>query len=292
MKNTFRDDKNIKQLIDWACQKNDVRAMLLTSSRTYPSSNVDIFSDYDVILVVNEIQPYYSDRSWLADFGKVLAVYRDPFEIYYGFNKFAYITQYEDGLKFDFTVWPIELLKTISKDTTLPADLDIGYSVLLDKDHLTEGLKTPTYQAYIPTPPSQEDYLTEIEVFFHEATYVAKNLWRGDLIFAKYNLDYAMKTRHLLTMLEWQIEIDHHWSLKPGNLGKGLRKLVSPQLWAELESTYVGAAEEENWKALFKTIELFRKIAIQVGEHFDFPYPYDLEKRVLDYLIKVKNMPK
>ncbi len=288
--NKLSSEKIINQLIHWARKKSEIRAMLLTSSRTNPDVNVDIFSDYDIILVVKDIQPFYSDRAWLADFGKVLAVYRDPLEIFCGFEKFAYITQYEDGLKIDFTVWPVELLNTISKEPNLPVDLDIGYSVLLDKEHLTDDLKTPTHQAYIPNPPSQEDYLTEIEVFFHEATYVAKNLWRNDLMFAKYNLDYVMKTRHLLTMLVWRIEIDHHWSFKPGNLGKGLKRQITPQLWAELESTYVGAAEEDNWTALFRTIDLFRKITIEVGNHFSFPYPHELDKRVITYLLKVKNI--
>lgn len=68
----------------------------------------------------------------------------------------------------------------------MPEELDIGFQVLMDKDRITFGLKKPTHQAYIPKPPSQEEYLNRIEEFFHEATYVAKKLWRGDQHFAKY----------------------------------------------------------------------------------------------------------
>jgi aminoglycoside 6-adenylyltransferase len=198
----------------------------------------------------------------------------------------------KNGLKIDFILWSIGILQNIIQKQQLPDELDVGYTVLIDKNDLTEGLKSPTHRAHIPSPPSQADYQERTEEFFHEATYVAKNLWRGDLIFAKYNLDYAMKARNLLPMLEWKIEIERNWSLKPGLLGKGLKKIINPQLWKELEDTYTGADEEENWKALFSTIALFRKIAVLVGEHFSYPYPYDLEERVTAYLLQVKKKPR
>lgn len=36
---------------------------------------VDILSDYDVILIVQDIHPFVTDRTWLNDFGDVLVVY-------------------------------------------------------------------------------------------------------------------------------------------------------------------------------------------------------------------------
>ena len=79
--------------MDWAEKREPVRAMLLTSTRTSPNARVDLFSDYDVILVVTDIHPFFADRGWLEDFGRVLVVYRDPIRLVYGVGKFAYITQ-------------------------------------------------------------------------------------------------------------------------------------------------------------------------------------------------------
>jgi aminoglycoside 6-adenylyltransferase len=98
---------------------------------------------------------------------------------------------------------------------------------LLDKDHLTDQLKAPTHKAHIPASPTEAEFQTLVEEFFHESTYVAKHLGRGDLIALKYNLDQAMKQINLRWILEWRIEIDHHWSVNPGAYGKGLRKLLS-----------------------------------------------------------------
>ena len=265
-----------------------VRAMLLTSSRADPKAHLDLFSDYDVILVVTDIHPFFEDRTWLQDFGQVLVVYRDPIRLDYGLEAFAYITQYEDGTKIDFTLWPVETLSRVKAGSELPHCLDVGYAVLLDKDRLTDGLRPPTYRAFIPDPPTEIAYQTLVEEFFHEATYVAKHLWRDDLMAAKYNLDHAMKHDNLRVMLEWRFEIDHHWSVKPGDYGKGLKKRLDREIWTELENTYVGAGLAENWEALFKTISLFRRIAIQVGTELGYAYPQELDLRVTSYLQKVR----
>src|SRR5688572_6477472 len=173
----------ISKLVQWAEQRESIRAMLLTSTRAIPNAPVDILSDYDVVLVVRDIHPFLEDRSWLEDFGEVLVVYWDP--IYadpdYGIEKTANVTQYADGLKIDFTLWPVELLQKIVQAATLQAQLDAGYRVLLDKDRLTEGIKLPTFRAYIPIPPTEQVYQKTIEDFFSDAPYVAKCLWRGEL---------------------------------------------------------------------------------------------------------------
>ena len=280
----------IEQLIQWGDRQPLVRAMLLTSSRAIPDAPSDVFSDYDVILALLDVHPFYEDRSWLEAFGRVLVLYRDPLILEGGLERSAYVTQYENGLKIDFTLWPVELLQRDAADPQLPDEFDAGYRVLLDKDHLTDGLKPPTYRAYLPTPPTATQYQDTVEGLFQEATYVAKFLWRDDLVAAKHLLDYYMKQEHLRPMLEWRMEIDHQWSVKPGPYGRRLKKWLRPDLWAELEGTYTGAGLEENWEAMFRTIALFRKVAIEVGERLGYSYPHDLHRRAVAYLEKVRNL--
>src|SRR5919108_2899321 len=98
-------------LVQWAEERDSVRAMLLTSTRAVPNAMVDHFSDYDVILIVEDIHPFFEDRSWLENFGEVLVVYWDPIssDPDYQIETTANVTQYADGLKIDFTLWPVEL---------------------------------------------------------------------------------------------------------------------------------------------------------------------------------------
>jgi len=214
-------DPIIQRLIRWGTEQPAVRAMILTSSLTSPTAPVDLLSDYDVILAVDDVRPFYQSRAWLSDFGPFLVLYRDPLQLDYGLERFAYITQYENGLKIDFTLWTAGILPRVAAEPTLPDELDVGYVLLLDKDNLAQGLKPPSYRAHIPDPPGEEAYLEEIELFFHEATYVAKYLWRADLVAAKHIFD-SIKVGNLRQMLEWSIEIDRDWSLKPGAYGRYL----------------------------------------------------------------------
>jgi aminoglycoside 6-adenylyltransferase len=283
-------DEVVEQLIRWADSHQLIRAVVLTSSRAIPHASLDLFSDYDVILAVQSVQPYYVDRTWLETFGPVLAVYRDPMIPENGLERSAYVVQYENGLKIDFSLWPIELLQRVVENPHLPAEFDAGYQVLLDKDRLTTELKPPTYSAYIPTKPTEVNYLELLEGFFLDTTYVAKCLWRDDLMAAKHIMDNSLKQEHLRPMLEWHVEIDHQWSLKPGPYGRRLKQYLRPDLWTELERTYTGAQLEANWKALFRTIELMRRVAREVGERLKYTYPQELDQRVVNYLDKVNQL--
>jgi aminoglycoside 6-adenylyltransferase len=291
MNDTHHPNDVINKLVQWAEQRSSIRAMLLTSTRAIPNASVDILSDYDVILVVEDIHPFFEDRNWLGDFGAVLVVYWDPIhpESDYGIEIFANVTQYADGLKIDFTLWPVELMRKIVQAPALPAELDAGYRILLDKDRLTEGMKPPTYTAYIPVPPTNEMYQKWVEDFFSDAPYVAKCLQRGELLPAKWCLDYDMKHVYLRPMLEWHVALNHGWSLPVGCLGKGLKKHLPPEIWSHLESTYAGADIADNWEALFRTIELFGQVAIEVGEGLGYAYPHDLDQRVTNYVQQMQH---
>jgi len=289
MDDKLREDPVIQQLIHWAGQKEAVRAVILTSSLVNPQAPVDRLSDYDVILAVDDVRPFYDSRGWLSDFGPLLVLYRDPLSQFQGLERFAYITQYEDGLKIDFTLWTAGILPRIAAEVVLPDMLDVGYELLLDKDNLAAGLQPPAYRAHIPRPPDEAQYLEEVELFFHETTYVAKYLWRDDLVAAKHIFD-SIKVGNLRRMLDWLIEIDHDWSLKPGAYGRYLKRTLRPAIWTQLEETYVGPGLEENWRALFKTVDLFRQVAQEVGEHLGYTYPADLHRRATVYLEWVRDL--
>ena len=287
-----KEEEVFHTLIQWAEPRESIRAMLLTSTRAVPYAAVDFLSDYDVILIVEDIHPFYEDRRWLEDFGEVLIVYWDP--IYpdpeHGIEKTSNVTQYVDGLKIDFTLWPVDLLRMITQAPSLQAELDAGYRILLDKDHLTDAMKPPTYRAYIPTPPTKEAYQLHINDFFSDVPYVAKCLLRGELLPMKWCLDYDMKYVYLRPMLEWFVGVKHNWSVPTGSLGKGLKKKLPPEIWSQLEDTYTGANTSDNWDALFRTVALFRQVAMEVGAGLGYTYPMELDQRVTTYVQGVRNM--
>ncbi len=286
------EQDRLDQLIKWGQAQDPVCAIVLTSTRSIPGVAVDILSDYDVILYVREVLPFYENCLWLAAFGEVMALYRDPLETRDGFQKVGYVVQFVGGLKIDFTILPPDALTKIIQDGTLPAEYDAGYRVLLDKDNLSEGLPPPSYQAYIPKPPSQERFNEVIDSFFLDGTYVARYLWRDDVLAARAILDQYMKQEGLLTVLWWLVEIEHGWTVKPGLYGRGLRKWLRAGLWKELEATYPNLESGEIWRALYQTFDLMRKAATEVGDHFGFGYPEEQERKTREYLKGIQSLEK
>jgi len=199
---------------------------------------------------------------------------------------------YRDHTKIDFALWPVELLQRVVEQQMSTDMLDWGYRVLLDKDGLAARLPAPTRTAHIPPIPTEQDYLALIEEFWWESTYVAKNLWRDDVVFARYNLDVVMRNELLLPLLEWRIELDHDWTWKPGVVGRGLKRALAPDLWSAFEQTYVGPGLAENWAALFTMTALFRRVAIEVGQALGYTYPQELDDGVTAYLEEAHRLPR
>jgi aminoglycoside 6-adenylyltransferase len=172
----------------------------------------------------------------------------------------------------------------------LPKELDVVYTVLLDKDRLTVGMRPPTNEAYVPSRPDEEAYLAVVNNFFGDAPYVAKYLWRDELLPAKQCLEVEMRHRYLRPMLEWRMERDRGWSEPTGNLGKGLKKRLPIEIWEKLEGTCAGAGIADNWEALFRTMALFRRVATEVAADLGYAYPLNLDRRVTAYVREVRNL--
>jgi len=290
----LQTDQVICHLIDWATAQESVRAVLITSTRAQPHPKTDRFSDYDIILVVRDVEPFNTERSWLNAFGEVLVSYWDSLHLdpTHSLPRGGNVIQFKGGLKIDFTLWSVALAQQIAAAPTLPDDLDDGYQILLDKDQLLAALSPPTYTVFIPTPSTEEFYQRWIEEFFSDAPYVAKCLWRDELLPAKWCLDYDMKHVYLHRFLEWRVQLDHNWSARTGSLGKGLKKQLPPDIWAHLERCFAGADLEENWVALLATMALFRRLAVEIGAQLGYTYPITLDQAVTAFVQQMQNTPR
>lgn len=285
-----QDKDVVGKLVAWGMAHPLIRAMILTSSRTRPDGPVDLLSDYDLILAVSDVGPFAFDDAWTSDYGSPMVRWGDQSEMH-GLTTYFRGVVYQDYVKIDYSIWPVELLDHITASASLPDQLDVGYRVLFDKEQRTAGWKPPSYQAHIPTRPAQAEYQALIEEFWWSTTYVAKSLWRDDLVFAKWVLDQDLKLETMRRMLEWRIEIDHNWSVKPGVYGRGLKQLLPPDIWREFAGTYVLLDVEETWAALSRVIALFRQVAADVGNVLGYTYPQEVDDLVSAYLEAIRKMP-
>ena len=289
MDNGERSDQVIAALLAWGERDPAIRALILTSSRAIPDAPIDRLSDYDLIVALAEIAPFLRDERWLHHYGTPLICFND-YRVVDGHDSYARLVLYEDGTKIDYTLWPVALLERIAASPQLPDELDVGYRILLDKDGLTSRIAAPTRNAHRPRRPTEAEYLALVEEFWWETTYVAKNLWRDELFPARYSFDAVIKFDLLRRMVEWSIASQHNWQHNSGNLGRGLKRTLSPETWSEIEHTFVGTDNEENWQALFVTTALFRRVASAVARDLDYDYPLELDRHVVRHLQQIKTL--
>ena len=188
-------------LVAWGAIQPSIRVMILTSTRARPEGPVDLLSDYDVILAVSDAERFGRDDRWVSDYGAPMVRYSDTGELY-GLTTYFHGVVYENGVKIDYTVWPLALLDRLAAEVALPDEFDASYTVLLDKDGRRSWLEPPSYGAYVPARPSAAAYRSLVEEFWFTSTYVAKSLWRTELLFARWCLDQELKLGVVRRLLE------------------------------------------------------------------------------------------
>jgi aminoglycoside 6-adenylyltransferase len=192
--------------------------------------------------------------------------------------------QFVDGNRIDLGIF------TLAQWQARPTD---SLSVLLlDKDGVIEAFPPPNDSDYLPRPPSAKAFSDCCNEFWWCSPYVAKGLWRGEILYARHMHDEVLRGDELMKMLRWYIGIRTGFQVNPGKLGKYFQQYLEPELWELLLKTYTDASDENTWAALFTTCSLFRRVAVLVAEHFGFDYPFEDDRRVTAHLEYVRTLPR
>lgn len=272
-------------LLDWAKSNEEIRTIILTNSRAKLEASKDLFSDYNVELLVKDLQPFLSDE-WVGNFGAIISL--RPLKAVVNENWVTRLVLYEDGVRIYFQISTNESVKQLTKASRLPPEYDNGYKVLLDKDNLTHGIKPSSYSAFVTKKPTEEDYTKLMNDFWWNAIYVAKNLWRNELYSSKFMLDNVIRFSLLFQKVtEWYIGVQHGWNVNPNKSGRWLKNYLDMQTWMDLEMIFAEANKEDNWKAMFRSADLFKQLGVEVGTKLGYSYPYHTEQYVKKYLLKV-----
>jgi aminoglycoside 6-adenylyltransferase len=273
-------------IMDTAKNDDRIRAVLLNGSRTNPDARPDIFQDFDITYFVTEVSSFRDDPAWINRFGELMILQmpeamEDPPPMNDG--HFAYLMQFSDGNRIDLTLFPLDRLGEFERESlTL---------LLLDKDGFLEPFPPPSERDYLPHPPTPKAFWDCCNEFWWVCPYVAKGLWREEVIYAKTMLDQPVREQ-LMKMLVWYIGIKTEFSCNPGKHGRYFQQYLEPEVWDMLQKTYADASYDDTWEALFTMCNLFRRIALPIAEHFGFDYPHGDDKRVNVHLEHVRFLPK
>jgi aminoglycoside 6-adenylyltransferase len=274
-------------ILNFAKNDDNIRAIVMNGSRANPNAPKDVFQDYDIACLVNDMTVYVRNPDIPPIFGEIMIVQEPenmqepPSE---GDGHYTYLMQFKDGNRIDLSFDPPELFKAGLEDS-----LTI---VLLDKDDVLGNVPPSSDVDYWAKKPTDKQFQDCCNEFWWVSPYVAKGLWRGELTYAKCMMDGVVRDEQLLKMLAWYFGVKTDFKKSPGKLGKYIKADVEPEIWAELECVYCDADFENIWKSLFALGSLFRKLATSVASHFGFHYPQQDDDNVTEYLHRIKAMPK
>jgi len=268
------------ELVTWAEHVDDIRAILIVGSQARQVKPADEHSDLDLSLYVtgNHHQNSDSYLAWMREFAPVWMILDEHHD-----DTQSWLILYQDGIKVDFSVTPISVLRPLIDEHYLWDDQQRGYIILLDKDRLTVQLPDPT--PFVPppyTPPTQAQFIKCIEGYFYGAVYLAKQLTRGNLWKAKW-ADQMQQTM-LLEMLEWHAHAAHHTPVDTYYRGDFMREWVSETTWQDLHRVFAHFDAEDSWKALLASLHLFSRLTEETAVKLGYAYPLTMMSEVLAYI--------
>ncbi|MGE7997734.1 aminoglycoside 6-adenylyltransferase [Lysinibacillus sp. NPDC093190] len=277
----MRSEKEMMELILRVAEKDErVRAVGMNGSRTNSNVPEDTFRDYDIVYLVSDLQSFLTNHDWINVFGRRIIIQTPEDMVMFPpelGGRFSYLMLFVDGNRIDLMLIPIE-----EKDIYCSED---GLTViLLDKDGDMPKLSEPTDKDYWVKKPSAEFFADCCNEFWWVTTYVAKGLWRQEILYAYNHLNSVREM--LLTMLEWRVGIGTNFSLSVGKNSKYLERYVNKDIWKRLMKTYPSGDYEQVWNSLFETIDLFEQIAIEVADILEYQYPFEDANKVKQYLHK------
>lgn len=280
----MRTDKEMMDLILNVAKDERIRAVVINGSRTNTNAPKDIFQDYDIVYIVRDINSFINDNSWIDVFGERLIMQMPEsmsmFSSEYK-DRFHYLMQFVDGNRIDLTLLPISQSEIYIKEDKLTV-------VLLDKDNFLPLIQSPSDEDYWVKQPTAEFFDNCCNEFWWVCTYVAKGLWRNEILYAKAHMDNNIRPM-LLKMLEWRVGIDTGFSVSIGKFGKYIEKYLPEDIWKLFISTYTNSSYENTWESLFTACDLFNSTSKYVASYFSYKYIYD--KSITQYLKYVQNLP-
>jgi aminoglycoside 6-adenylyltransferase len=273
-------------ILDTARMDERIRAVILSGSRANANAPRDPFQDFDIVYLVTDVAPFRRNEQWIARFGELMILQmpedmQDPPPPADG--GYTYLMQFADGNRIDLGLWPVDRLEELERDS-----LSV---LLLDKDGIVQGFDPPSEHDYLPRPPTAEAFADCCNEFWWVSPYVAKGLWRKEIVHAKHVLDHYVRDQ-LMKMTTWYAGVETAFGRNPGKFGKHLEQYLEPELWEMLLSTYADAGYERTWQALFTACDLYRRMALRVAAHLGFKYPHADDARVSAHLRHVKALPR
>lgn len=283
----MRNEQVVMKLIkDFALDQGPIRAIIMNGSRINVKVEKDLMQDYDIVYVVTNTLSYIEDKEWIKYFGEVCiiqepnksSIFKDDTSIN---DSYTYLIQFKDGIRIDVT------FKSISNALSTIYD-DKLTKVLLDKDNILPRLADPTDEDYILRKPTLEEFRDCCNEFWWVSLYVAKGLYRNELLYAMDHINFYVRPM-LLLMLAYKAGFNNNYNVAFGKNYKYLPKYLDNSDLSKLEETYTFLDYNYLWDALDLMQNFFKDLSLEVGKLLAYNVDINEVDNTLEYTKRIKN---
>ena len=264
----MRTESEMLNLILQTAKSLKVEAIAMSGSRTNPKAPKDVFQDYDVVYVVDDLDNLTSDLSWLDQFGTRIIEQHNILG-----NRRLYLMLFKDGNRIDLTLCPTEYIQEW-------VDSEADYTVLQDK----KGLFVPYFpspQRYWTSLSSQTDFEKACNEFWWVSAYVVKGICRKQVFYATDHL-YGICQQELLKILAWQVASEKG-AVDIGKNYKYLFNYLPAEKEKEFSSLLDFASLDKIIQSLFATMQLFHQEAQYFAQKMGFNYDREVAEKMIQY---------
>src|SRR5215510_14993311 len=140
-------------IMNFAQSDDNIRAVVLNGSRANPNAPKDIFQDFDIACLVNDLAPYISNKDIPPHFGEIL-ILQEPDNMGEPSPEdeghYAYLIQLMDGNRIDLSFHAPARWKSVAGDNQS--------ILLLDKDQALGELPPTSDVDYWAKKPTEKQF--------------------------------------------------------------------------------------------------------------------------------------
>jgi aminoglycoside 6-adenylyltransferase len=262
----------ITRFTNWAKAQETIQAAIIIGSRARTDAPADEWSDLDIILLTDTPDRYIDSEDWLENIHSYSISFLEKTAVGDGVERRV---MFDPHLDVDFIILTPEYFAGMLQVKEVQQVFQKGYKMLFDKTDVTNGIKVPEDSSPAYSLPTQNQFDNLVQDFWYHIVWVSKKMLRGEIWVAKECLDSNLK--HLLRrMAEWQAVTVLGNS--PWHNGRFIEDWAEPRLVNSFTTMFAIYDRNSILAAMTETMNIFRLLAIEVGECLNYPYPHQADQ--------------
>ena len=262
----------------WAKAQDTIHAAIIIGSRARTEIPADEWSDLDIILLTETPGQYIDSEDWLENIHSYSISFLEKTAVGDGIERRV---MFDPHLDVDFVILTPEHFSEMLQGREVQQAFQKGYKVLFDKTDVTNSIIVPESFAPEQSLPTQHQFDNLVQDFWYHIVWTSKKMLRGEIWVAKECLDSNLK--HLLRrMAEWHAVTVLENS--PWHNGRFIENWADPRLVSCFTRMFAIYDPNSMFVAMEETMNIFRLLAIEVGESLNYSYPHQADRAAVSFV--------